>query len=628
MPAVTSLVIVNLPKNLNCFVGSNTLDLAGGQLCALFDDGTFKTFSMTQSDVTLSLDTSKEGPTLATVTYGGQSQMFQAYVRTPVIRKFMVDSPPDKTHYLAGEKLDLTGLKLTALYETGEKVPYPDIPAVDHIVSFGEAVYPLTINGISVPIYLKVDDAKIVGIRMGKLPNQTEYLERRDKFNPAGATIIQKYDSGAEQEVPLPYTAVRGFSNLTPGPLTLTVQIGQHSTSFEVKIVEKKPIRATIDTQPFRTSYTEGEDISLDGIRVSVQYDNGETRICDDWDYEPKKAILGEETVTVKVGDATALVAITVAPRQLMRIRMKTLPRKTQYKENLEQLEVDGAELELDFDYGDPVIVPVSSAMVKGFDNRRAGECKVEVQYRGLATEFSVDILPQTLLGITVTQMPEKLDYTPGEIFDRKGLVVSGLYDSGRMEPLRSYSVEPDRPLREGDVAVLITCMTKTTVIPIKVSEMFRPITPGPEPKAWDDFTDPQKPAAPTVQPGYQATGGFQMPGEIPVTAPTTPPGGFQVPGGFQTPGAAPSTPKPSGGFQVPGGFGIPQTPPADGGFAPTSTAKGGGFMPRDEASFLFGPPVDQEPKPEPEEPKKKGGGFWGRKLFQPNTSKYRGGDD
>lgn len=213
MPAVTSLVIVNLPKNLNCFVGSNTLDLAGGQLCALFDDGTFKTFSMTQSDVTLSLDTSKEGPTLATVTYGGQSQMFQAYVRTPVIRKFMVDSPPDKTHYLAGEKLDLAGLKLTALYETGEKVPYPDIPAVDHIVSFGEAVYPLTINGISVPIYLKVDDAKIVGIRMGKLPNQTEYLERRDKFNPAGATIIQKYDSGAEQEVPLPYTAVRGFSS-------------------------------------------------------------------------------------------------------------------------------------------------------------------------------------------------------------------------------------------------------------------------------------------------------------------------------------------------------------------------------------------------------------------------------
>lgn len=143
-----------------------------------------------------------------------------------------------------------------------------------------------------------------------------------------------------------------------------------------------------------------------------------------------------------------------------MRIQMKNLPRKTQYKENLEQLEVDGAELELDFDFGDPVVVPVSQAMVKGFDNRRAGECRIEVQYRGLATEFSVDILPQTLLGITVTQMPDKLDYAPGELFDPKGLVVSGFYDSGLMEPLRSYAVDQIVPCG-GRCAVLITCMTK-----------------------------------------------------------------------------------------------------------------------------------------------------------------------
>lgn len=578
MSTVTSIVIVDLPKSLTCFVGSNTLDLSGGRICILYADGSFKTISMTQPGVTVSLDADKEGPTLATVSYEGQSQMFQVYVRTPVIRKFMVDKAPDKVRYLAGEKLDLTGLRLTAVYENGEKVPFTDIPIVDHTVKFGEAVYPLSLNGISVPIYFKVEDAKIIGIRMGKLPIQTEYLERRDKFNPAGATVIQVYDSGFEQEIPLPYSSVRGFSNLAPGPLTLTVQIGQHSTSFEVLIKEKKPIRATIDTQPFRTNYTEGEDISMDGVRVSVQYDNGETRICDDWDYEPKKAVLGEETITIKVGGASARLPITVAPRQLMRIQMKNLPRKTQYKENLEQLEVDGAELELDFDFGDPVVVPVSQAMVKGFDNRRAGECRIEVQYRGLSTEFSVDILPQTLLGITVTQMPDKLDYAPGELFDPKGLVVSGFYDSGLMEPLRSYAVEPDRPLQEGDVAVLITCMTKTTVIPIKVAEMFRPTAPSPEAKAWDEIAKPKQPDEPAMSSSH------------------------------------PDSAYPGGGFSIP-----PLTPPA--------VAKGGGFMPQDEASFLFGPQPSQEPKPEPEDTKKKSGGFWGRKLFAPNTSKYRGGD-
>ncbi|GBF71398.1 bacterial group 3 Ig-like protein [Lawsonibacter asaccharolyticus] len=49
------------------------------------------------------------------------------------------------------------------------------------------------------------------------------------------------------------------------------------------------------------------------------------------------------------------------------------MPDKTQYKERLETLDVTGAELELNFDYGDPEIIQVHSDMVKGFDNRRAG---------------------------------------------------------------------------------------------------------------------------------------------------------------------------------------------------------------------------------------------------------------
>ena len=140
------------------------------------------------------------------------------------------------------------------------------------------------------------------------------------------------FDSGTEQEIPLPYSAVRGFSNLTPGPLELKVQMGQFSTSFEVYIVEKKVVRVSIDTQPFRTTYTEGESLVMDGIRVGVEYNNGESRICDEWDYE-QEAVLGQDLVVVTVGDASATLAITVAPRQLLSIRVCKMPDKTQYKE-------------------------------------------------------------------------------------------------------------------------------------------------------------------------------------------------------------------------------------------------------------------------------------------------------
>ena len=544
---VASIVIVDLPKKLTYFTGGEKIDPQGGQICAIYDDGSFRTMPMDENGVELSYKAEKEGSALATVTYGGQSQMFQVYVREPVVRKFLMSRPPAKKEYLAGEKLDLTGMKLLAEYETGERAPFQEIPPVDHTVQYGEAVYPLTINGISIPIYIKVADATLTGIRMGKLPARTEYLERRDKFDPAGATIIQMFDSGSEKEVPLPYSAVRGFSNLEPGSLTLTVQVGQFSTSFEVTILEKSPVKVTIDTPPFRTSYTEGEPIEMDGIRVSVGYDNGETRISDDWDYTPREAVLGQQFVAVTVGDVAASLPITVAPRQLMGIKVCKLPDKTQYKERLEQLDVAGAELELDYDYGDPVVIPIESHMVKGFDNRRAGECRVEVQYQGLAAEFPVDILPQMLLGIIVTQMPERLDYAPGEAFDPKGLAVSGFYDGGVMDPLRSYAISPDRPLEQGDVAILISSMDKTAVIPIKVAEMFR--AKPEEPLEWE---------APIPEP------------EPPTREP------------FVT-------------------------------------------VPAEDASSLFGAPPRQEPE---EEPRKKGGaGFWGRKLFPPNTSRYRGDD-
>lgn len=590
--SVSSLVIMTLPKNLDCLIGGKGVDPAGGRICAIFDDGDFKEIPMTNEEVSIECPTDKEGNSLATVFYGGQSQMFQVYVRKPVIRKFTIVTPPTKNSYLAGEKLDLSGLKLNAEYETGERVSYENIPDVDYTVKYGDAVYPLVMEGLSVPIFIKVTEATLTGLRMGKLPNKTEYLERKEKFDPAGGTIIQMFDSGTEQEIPLPYSAVRGFSNLTPGPLELKVQMGQFSTSFEVYIVEKKVVRVSIDTQPFRTTYTEGESLVMDGIRVGVEYNNGESRICDEWDYEPKKAVLGQDLVVVTVGDASATLAITVAPRQLLSIRVCKMPDKTQYKERLETLDVTGTELELNFDYGDPEIIQVHSDMVKGFDNRRAGECKVEVRYQGLATEFSVDILPQTLLGIMITQMPEKTDYAPGESFDAKGMIVSGFYDSGMIEPIRSYAISPDRPLQEGDVAILISSVDKTAVVPIKVGEMFRPKPAEPQP--WETVSQTPNPTVPPAEP----------------LAADPPSGLSETPSGFND--LFSSSNSLFGGARDK---------------SPASTP-GFGFMPPEEETPLFGVTssnMNKKPEAEHEPEEKKKSGFWGRKLFGPNTSKFRG---
>ena len=117
--------------------------------------------------------------------------------------------------------------------------------------------------------------------------------------------------------------------------------------------------------------------------------------------------------------------------------------------------------------------------MLRGFDNRKAGECVVEVQYKVFATTFPVEITPQQLIGLLVTKMPDRTNYAPGEKFDPTGMLVSGFYNNGLLQAVTSYAIMPDRPLEEHDVAVTIGNMDKTAVIPISVSEKYR----APEPE-------------------------------------------------------------------------------------------------------------------------------------------------
>lgn len=481
---VTALVLVELPRKLNYFVGAKELDLSGGAVCVVYEDGTFGQKPMSP-EMETKFDSSREGVTVAKLKYMGQEVLFQIHLRTPQVRRFIVEKPPEKTQYLAGEKLSLDGLALSAEYETGEKALWKSIPNVDYTVKEGDAVFPLTISGITVPIYIKVAAAKVVSIQMGSLPQKTEYLERAEQFDPSGGTVKQIYDSGTEKEIPLTVHMVRGFSNLEPGKQTLTVQIGPMTTTFPVTIRAKHVTRLNIISGLSKANYTEGQEIQIDGLRLAAEYDNGETHIIEEFDWEPKVADLDCLAVTISAEGATVDVPIGVNPRQITGIFIKRLPDKVKYLEKKDTIEAAGGLLGVEYNFGTAAVIDITKEMLHGFDNRRAGECVVEVQYKGFTTTFSVEITPQQLIGLLITKMPNRTTYAAGEQFDPTGLAVSGFYNNGLLQPITSYAIMPERPLEEQDVAVTIWNMDKTAVIPISVDEQYR--TPVKE-KSIEEF--------------------------------------------------------------------------------------------------------------------------------------------
>ncbi len=498
-----NLVLVELPRKTTYYVGAKRLNLEGGSICVVYDDGSYEQLPMTDKMET-EFDSSREGPALVRLKYKKQQTLFQIQIQKPQVRRFIVKKPPEKTTYLSGEKLDLTGLELMVEYESNEKEPWPAIPEVDYAVEEGDAVYPLTISGITVPIYIKVNPAKLTSIRIGKLPDKTEYLEHAETFDPTGGTIIQAYDSGAEKEVPLLAKSVRGFSNLVTGPQTLTVQIGPLTTELVVNIRPKKATRLQVMTSPAKVSYIEGQDISMDGLKLSAEYDNGETRLIEEFDWEPKVASMANLCVKVSVDGASVDVPIGVTARQISGIAVEKLPDKMKYLERKEFFDAAGGQIRVEYNFGKPDVISMENSMVHGFDNRQGGECKVEVQYKGFATVFSVEITPQQLIGLLITNPPLKTKYAPGERFDPLGMCVSGFYNNGLLQPIASFAIIPDRPLETQDVAVTIGNMDKTAIVPIEVDEKYaapKPEVPIEEFLKNLDISAPQETAAPPVAP-------------------------------------------------------------------------------------------------------------------------------
>ena len=94
--SIKSLVLVRLPDKLDYFTGEKDLNLAGGEVCAIQEDGTFKVLPMDAETMPVQFDGSAEGPALVTLKYEDQELIFQIYIREPVIKKFFCQDSSGK----------------------------------------------------------------------------------------------------------------------------------------------------------------------------------------------------------------------------------------------------------------------------------------------------------------------------------------------------------------------------------------------------------------------------------------------------------------------------------------------------------------------------------------------------
>ena len=92
-------------------------------------------------------------------------------------------------------------------------------------------------------------------------------------------------------------------------------------------------------------------------------------------------------------------------------IEIGSLPTKTEYIQNYENLDLTGAKLKINYNNINEDEIEITSEMVKGFDNSKTGTQAITVEYRGYKTEFNVVINAKEITKVVLKSIPSKTEY-------------------------------------------------------------------------------------------------------------------------------------------------------------------------------------------------------------------------
>ena len=389
---VISIKIVDYPKQ-NYEYGEK-LDTTGGTIEITRANGDKEIIPITKEMVT-GFDPNQVGPQKLTVTYGGQKDFYDIEV-TDDIAGIKI-TPPKKLVYNIGEKIDLTGGKVTEITSSGNTKTPVDM-TLDMITGFntsseGAKTITVTYKGYKATFNIIVVDP-LSDIQIVTLPNKLTY-KYGEKLDVTGGTIQTTTLSGEKQTVEMTPDMITGYNPNKLGQQTLKVTYEGITKEFIVTVEDY--VTKLIVKAPDKTQYEYGQDLNLAGGKVSIIMASGAV----EENVEMTASMLtgynktkeGLQTIKVEYKGLQGTFQVKVIDK-IKGISMNTLPNKTDYK-NGENLDLTGGTITVVKSSGTQTIT-ITKDMIKGYDSKKAGQQVITVSYGGFTTEFVVTVAKKT----------------------------------------------------------------------------------------------------------------------------------------------------------------------------------------------------------------------------------------
>lgn len=310
---------------------------------------------------------------------------FTKDTRAPISLK--VDADSMKKDYYVSDSLDLTGLKVTAVYEGNVE---KELSTSDYIVSgFNNtkaepSSITVNFNGKTASIPLTFKPLIVTGIDIKYLPAKTEYYPG-EAFDPQGLTVLGQYNYGSNW-------------------------VEMASSQYAFSIIPEADVTVTNATYTFKPTATAGT-----------------------------KTVTVSSTVT---SSTYTTINVTVNNAQLTGLEVRELPIKREYFVG-DKFVQDGIVVYAKYNDNKEVKLLKSEYAITPADMSTAGTKTLLVSTINgtLTASFTITVLPQEIIGSQVTKYP-RTTYAIGEDFDKAGMVVSAVYSSKLEElPDTQYTV-------------------------------------------------------------------------------------------------------------------------------------------------------------------------------------------
>ena len=317
----------------------------------------------------------------------------KAFTVSNVLESIEISTPPTKTSYTVGEDFDATGMVVKAKYANGTSEEITDYNIANGTnLSLGQTSVTISYKGKTATQTIEVKENSIESIAIKTAPTKTEYIAG-DDFDATGMVVEATYSDGTTTTI-TDYT-IKDGKNLKNGQTTVTIEY-EGKTVTQAITVQSNPVeKIEIKQAPNKVNYVEGQNFDSTGMIVEVTYENGTVKQVEDYTVQDGTNLqLNQTTVTIEYEGKTATQAITVESKTVISISVKTMPTKTTYIQNKEELDLTGGVIEITYNDESKEEMSMTSEeiTVSGFNNQELGTNTITLTYKEKTTQFDVEI--------------------------------------------------------------------------------------------------------------------------------------------------------------------------------------------------------------------------------------------